>query len=209
VPSTPQRDRVLTPELLDAAAKAGLTVLEPQPTPDSWASLDVLVHKCRAPRDAALLAALQSFAAGHPTTRLLDPLEAVAAVDDRERMLAVLASGPLLLMAPPAQDDSSGSSSGSRSWPARVRVAAPPQAVLRPGDDVAAATAALAVAGVRLPALAKPLSAAAGHALGAVLSEQGLSHLLAGREPALAPPVLLQSFVPHGDALYKVRVLAL
>eukprot|EP00879_Flechtneria_rotunda_P019887 GHRR01020903.1.p1 GENE.GHRR01020903.1~~GHRR01020903.1.p1 ORF type:complete len:497 (+),score=218.65 GHRR01020903.1:511-2001(+) len=45
------------------------------------------------------------------------------------------------------------------------------------------------------------------HTLGAVMSHAGLVDLVCSREPALQLPVILQQFVPHGQALYKLYVI--
>lgn len=58
------------------------------------------------------------------------------------------------------------------------------------------------------PLLAKPVATAtragAGHTLAAVLNLEGLQQLLLGAVEELQLPVVLQEFVPHGPALFKV-----
>jgi hypothetical protein len=57
-------------------------------------------------------------------------------------------------------------------------------------------------------AAAVKAAVADGHALGVLLEEQGVQQLLDGLVPELALPVVVQQFVPHGEALYKVMQLA-
>jgi hypothetical protein len=78
-----------------------------------------------------------------------------------------------------------------------------------PADSTPGAAAAAAGSeGVCIPASSIAAAAAAvadGHALGVVMEERGVQQLLAGAVPELALPVVVQQFVPHGEALYKVR----
>jgi hypothetical protein len=81
-----------------------------------------------------------------------------------------------------------------------------------PSDTAVVTPAAAAAAGDEMFGTTAATAAAAaardGHALGVVLEERGVVQLLAGVVPELAPPVVVQQFVPHGEALYKVRQLA-
>uniref|UniRef100_A0A383VVB8 inositol-1,3,4-trisphosphate 5/6-kinase n=1 Tax=Tetradesmus obliquus TaxID=3088 RepID=A0A383VVB8_TETOB len=56
-------------------------------------------------------------------------------------------------------------------------------------------------------AAAAKAAVADGHALGVLLEGSGLQQLLDGAVPELAPPVVVQQFVPHGEALYKLYVI--
>ncbi|GBF94606.1 hypothetical protein Rsub_06721 [Raphidocelis subcapitata] len=47
----------------------------------------------------------------------------------------------------------------------------------------------------------------ANHAMGVMGGEAGLATLLRGEFPALAPPVVAQAFVPHGERLLKIYVI--
>eukprot|EP00878_Enallax_costatus_P028575 GHUV01030873.1.p1 GENE.GHUV01030873.1~~GHUV01030873.1.p1 ORF type:complete len:449 (+),score=169.30 GHUV01030873.1:574-1920(+) len=117
-----------------------------------------------------------------------------------------------------------------------VLISAPAQVTLPIGCSSDQALQLLTAAGITYPALVKPLitappdSSAAdvrlsqptatglansranssrdGHALGAVFSDAGLQRLVSGAcDPALQLPVVLQQFVPHGEALYKLYVM--
>jgi hypothetical protein len=81
-----------------------------------------------------------------------------------------------------------------------------------PADSApgAAAAAAAGSGSFCIPASGSAKAAAAaavadGHALGVVMEERGVQQLLVGAVPQLALPVVVQQFVPHGEALYKVR----
>lgn len=47
----------------------------------------------------------------------------------------------------------------------------------------------------------------ANHSMGVCLGAEGVTQVVSGAVPALAPPVVLQQFVPHGPLLIKVYVI--
>ena len=105
---------------------------------------------------------------------------------------------------------------------ARILVGAPTQVVLLPsttGDDpdraAAAALASVSAAGLSPPLLAKPLHAGGqpgAHALALLTDTHAIAALATSSEgrpllPGLAPPVILQPYVPHRPPLFKVFVI--
>jgi hypothetical protein len=88
------------------------------------------------------------------------------------------------------------------SLPALVKPLSSMPADSAPGT-AAAAVAAAGSEDVGIPASGSDV--ADGHALGVVLEERGMQQLLCGAVPELALPVVVQQYVPHGEALYKVR----
>jgi hypothetical protein len=81
-----------------------------------------------------------------------------------------------------------------------------------PSDSARPSTAAAAADGTQASgttaAAAVQAAVADGHALGVLLGEHGVQQLLDRLVPELALPVVVQQYVSHGEALYKVTQLA-
>lgn len=183
---------------------------------------------------ADLDAKLLAYKQGHPATVLLDPPAAVRAVQDRVCMLAPLTDKQLILtlqQQPQQLEQPLQTQMPRHNEHQTVSISAPTQVTFPSGCSADEALQWLATAGLTYPALVKPLitappdscaaAAAAtapgllvsnanhssrdGHALGALLSAEGVQQLVAGEcDPTLQLPIVVQQFVPHGEALYKV-----
>ncbi|KAI8466129.1 MAG: inositol 1, 3, 4-trisphosphate 5/6-kinase-domain-containing protein [Monoraphidium minutum] len=100
---------------------------------------------------------------------------------------------------------------GGRGGPAAALVRAPRQVEIPEGAAEADVRAALASAGLAPPLLCKPLWAdgrEGSHGLAVLHDLGGLAGLLAGGAgPELRPPLVVQQYVEHGGALFKVYVM--
>jgi len=126
-----------------------------------------------------------------------------------------------------AEEDEAGGGGGDAASPppppsARVLVGAPTQVVVPAvpaagagGAAGAAVLAAVAAAGLAPPLLAKPLLAGGqpgAHALALLTDDAAIAALAASSDadpllPGLAPPLILQPYVPHRPPLFKVFVI--
>jgi hypothetical protein len=88
--------------------------------------------------------------------------------------------------------------------PLSTAPAAPPAAA--PTSRPIAARVPDALGKASMTAAAQPSHGGleANHVMGALFSDVGLESLLSGELPALAPPVVVQQFVPHGERIFKV-----
>jgi hypothetical protein len=203
----PAPDSLRLPGLLDrldafAAAQPSVALIDPP------------AAVRRAARRDAMLAPLQGAPGGGWLLRPLPPAPAGGS--------AAPGPGPAGLQAGPQTAEAVERTGAARETQV-VFVAAPPQVIVGAATAAAAEVLdAMRSAGVGFPCLVKPLDtspaargpAAAGrqapamaeanHAMGLLLGQGGLAALLAGALPQLAPPVVLQQYVPHGVSILKV-----
>lgn len=93
------------------------------------------------------------------------------------------------------------------SYPSLVK----PLITAPPDSGAVAVTAAAEASAIVGPASSSNSNSCTrdGHALGAVYSSEGVQQLVGGEcDSALQLPVVIQQYVPHGNALYKVGVSA-
>lgn len=156
---------------------------------------DIILHKLpsSAPQSKGWDERLEEYGRKHPGTVILDTPSRIHRLASRDHMLsAVKEIGKRL----------SGTAAGSAS------VAAPRQLIVEGEQE--AAIRGVQEKGFSLPLLAKPLKADGSqdsHALALVHDHSGLARLAKGQVPGLEPPCVLQEFVDHGGALFKVYVV--
>ena len=151
-----------------------------------------VLHKV--PRGSTFEKWLREFTAEHPTVPIIDPIEKIAQIQSRERMLSAVgqlgfrvgAAGP-----------------GPPGAPLRVLT----QVFVEDASSMELVLRRLEESGVRPPLLVKPANPSQ-HEIYAVPDLRRLQELCEGGElHRHAGGVLLQNFVDHGGTLHKIYVV--
>lgn len=153
---------------------------------------DVILHKIPEadPGSRAWEERLDRYARANPAVAVLDTPERVHQLRNRETMLRAVREIEL--------------------HTAGGVVAAPRQLVVGVGGSPKDVLEAVRAKQLRLPLLAKPLKAdgsETSHALALLHDERALERVALGECVGLEPPCVLQEFVDHGGALFKVYVV--
>jgi len=175
-----------------AAHRIEAQLLHPgAPIEEQGGPFSAILHKM--PRGSPFERRLQEFATAYPEVPIIDPLEKIAQIQHRDRMLSAIgqlrewAAGPGLPSAP---------------------LRAPPQVFLEdPASSSEGLRRNLAENGVRPPLLVKPADPSR-HEIYAVPDLARLEALLGGQElRRYAGGVVLQNFVDHGGIVHKIYVI--
>ena len=151
-----------------------------------------VLHKV--PRGSSFEQQLREFAAAYPAVPIIDPIEKIAQIQSRERMLSAVgqlrfrmgAAGP-----------------GPPGAPLRI----PVQVFVEDASSMELVLRRLEESGVRPPLLVKPANPSQ-HEIYAVPDLQRLQELFErGELHRHAGGVLLQNFVDHGGTLHKIYVV--
>ena len=177
-----------------AAHRIEARLLHPEaPIKEQGGPFSAILHKV--PRGSAFERRLQEFAISYPEVPIIDPIEKIAQIQHRDRMLSAISQLRFREWAAVA---------GLPSAPLR----APPQVFV---EDLASSSSELrrnlAESGVRPPLLVKPADPSR-HEIYAVPDLVRLEALLSGQELRRhAGGVVLQNFVDHGGTVHKIYVI--
>ena len=151
-----------------------------------------VLHKV--PRGSSFEQQLREFAAAYPAVPIIDPIEKIAQIQSRERMLSAV--GQLRFRVGAAGPGPPGA-------PLRI----PVQVFVEDASSMDLVLRRLEESGVRPPLLVKPANPSQ-HEIYAVPDLQRLQELFErGERHRHAGGVLLQNFVDHGGTLHKIYVV--